>query len=146
MRRLIPVLAALLIAVSVSPSLAAKSDKATAVALQGYCPVAYATMKVAMKGDARYSSVVKGHRYRFANADAKKMFDANPEKFQVPYDGWCTTAMSMGKKLKADPTLFAIHEGKTYLFSSADAKAAFESMPAGLIEKADKQWHALAGK
>ena len=82
MRRLIPVLAALLIAVSVSPSLAAKSDKATAVALQGYCPVAYATMKVAMKGDARYSSVVKGHRYRFANADAKKMFDANPEKFQ----------------------------------------------------------------
>ena len=75
------------------------------------------------------SSVVDGHRCLFRNADSEKMFDIDPPKYQVAYDGWCTTAISMGKKLKSDPRLFRVHGDKTYLFSNADAKRAFDSMP-----------------
>lgn len=145
MRRLVSMLVALLVTVSVSPVLAAKSHKATApVALQGYCPVAYLTMGHAMKGDTRFTSTYDGQRYRFANADAKQMFDANPAKYDVAYNGWCTTAMSMGKKMKSDPTIVSVHEGKAYLFSSTDAKKAFEEMPGAVIGKADQHWTVLS--
>lgn len=145
MRRLVSMLAVLLVTATVSPVLAAKSNKGPApAALQGYCPVAYVTMGHAMKGDPRFTSTHHGQRYQFANADAKKMFDAEPAKYDVAYNGWCTTAMSMGKKMKSDPTLVSVHEGKAYLFSSADAKKAFEDMPGAVIEKADQQWSAVS--
>ncbi len=79
----------------------------------------------------------------FANADAKKMFEADPSKYSVAYDSYCATAMSMGKKLESDPTLFTVEKGVTYLFSSADAKKMFDANPGGVIKKADAQWAKL---
>ncbi len=147
MRRLVPLLAAALIALTAGTSGAAKDAKLShAPALQGYFPVAYVAMNKAVKGDPKVSSTFEGHRYLFTNADAKKMFDADPAKYQVAYDGWCATAVSMGKKLKSDPKLFAVHGGKAYLFSSGDAKKAFDGMPDGIIMKADEHWAALSAK
>ena len=144
MRRFVSLLAVALIAVTVGISGAGTSKSAHAPALQGYCPVAYVAMGKAVKGDPKISSTYEGHRYLFANADAKKMFDADPSKYQVAYDGWCATAVSMGKKVKSVPALFSVHGGKTYLFSNAEAKKAFDGMPEGVIMKADEQWASLA--
>ena len=147
MRRLVPLFVATLVAVTAGASLAAKDAKSSHVpALQGYCPVAYVAMNKAVKGLPKVASVHEGHRYLFLNADAKKMFDAEPAKYRVGYDGWCATAVSMGKKLKSDPTLFTVHGGRTYLFSSADAKKMFDAMPEGIVMKADEQWATLAKK
>ena len=147
MRRLVPLFVTALIAVAVATPSAAKDGKSSrAPALQGYCPVAYSAMGKAVKGDPKVSTVYQGHRYLFTNADAKKMFEADPTKYQVAYDGWCATAISMGKKLKSDPKLFTVHAGKTYLFSNAEAKKAFDAMPEGVVQKADEQWALLAGK
>ena len=146
MRRFVPLLVAALIAVTAGISSAATSKSSHAPALQGYCPVAYVAMGKAVKGDPKISSTYEGHRYLFANADAKKMFDAAPTKYQVAYDGWCATAMSMGKKVKSVPALFSVNGGKTYLFSNAAAKKAFDGMPEGVIMKADEQWASLATK
>ena len=146
MRRFVPLLVAALIAVTAGISSAATAKSSHAPALQGYCPVAYVAMGKAVKGVSKISSVVEGHRYLFSNADAKKMFDADPSKYQVAYDGWCATAMSMGKKLKSDPKLLTVHGGKAYLFTSAKAKKAFDDMPDGVIMKADEQWGSLAKK
>jgi YHS domain-containing protein len=146
MRRFVSLLVVALIAVTVGISGAGTSKSAHTPALQGYCPVAYVAMGKAVKGDPKISSTYEGHRYLFANADAKKMFDADPSKYQVAYDGWCATAVSMGKKVKSVPAQFSIHGGKTYLFSSAEAKKAFDGMPEGVIMKADEQWASLATK
>jgi YHS domain-containing protein len=112
-------------------------------ALGGHCPVAYVEMKQAVKGDPKHSLDYAGHHYVFVNADAKKMFKANPAKYHVAYDGYCATAMSMGKTLASDPTLFTLEQGVTYLFSSTEAKEMFDAAPAGFIEKADTQWASL---
>ncbi|MEW6320521.1 MAG: YHS domain-containing (seleno)protein [Acidobacteriota bacterium] len=120
--------------------------KAGEAALGGYCPVAYVAMNQAMKGDPSQKSTYKGHTYYFANADAKKMFDASPDKYVPAYDGWCATAVAMNMKLASDPTLFTIHNGKAYLFSDAKAKAMFDQDKAGTIAKADQAWKTLARK
>ena len=86
----------------------------------------------------------KGKTYHFANAEAKQMFDAAPEKFLPKYDGLCATALAQGMKVESDPTLFTVHEGQTYLFSNAEAKAMFDKDKAGIIAKADKSWATLS--
>ena len=111
--------------------------------LRGYCPAAYGLVAKAIKGDPKYPSVHNGRLYYLANADAKKAFDANPEKFTIAYDGWCTTGVALGKKLESDPTLFIIHSGVTHLFSSADAKKAFEGDPEGMLANAEANWPRL---
>jgi YHS domain-containing protein len=50
----------------------------------------------------------------------------------------------MGKKIESNPELFTVHEGVTYLFSTAEAKAMFDKDPAASIAKADKNWPSLS--
>jgi len=59
----------LALAISVAPLFAAE------VELGGYCPVAYAAMGQAVKGDPNHVSEFQGKTYYLANAKAKKMFD-----------------------------------------------------------------------
>ena len=49
-------------------------------------------MNQAMKGNPQHKSVHSAKTYHFANADAKKMFDAAPTKYLPAYDGLCATA------------------------------------------------------
>ncbi|MDP1569302.1 MAG: YHS domain-containing (seleno)protein [Vicinamibacterales bacterium] len=119
---------------------APKPGAQSAHALGGYCPVAYVAMNQAMKGNPAISSTHKGKTYLLANADAKKMFDAAPEKYVPAYDGICATGVAMGMKLESKPDLFVVHEGKAYLFSDAKAKAMFEQDKAGTIAKANANW------
>jgi len=116
------------------------------VALHGYCPVAYAVMKKALKGKPELTSIYKGKKYTLAMKKAKKMFDAEPEKYLPKYDGYCATALSMGKIVESDPLLFSIYKGKTYLFSNKMAKETFDKNPDMIIKKADKNLQLLAQK
>lgn len=116
------------------------------VALHQYCPVAYAAMNKAVKGDAKYSSVFKGETYYFVNGEAKKMFDADPAKYLPKYDGYCATALAMGKKIESDPQIFTVYKGTTYLFSNKMAKETFDKDTEMTIKKADKNLALLAHK
>ncbi len=118
-------------------------SKKESVALNQYCPVAYVAMGKAVKGDSKFTSRYQGKKYYLLNADAKKMFDADPEKYLPKYDGYCATAVAMGKKMETNPELYSVHEGATYLFSSEDAKSAFDKDPEATITMADKQFAAL---
>ena len=111
-------------------------------ALGQFCPVAYAGMNKAVKGEAKYASTYKGKTYYSSSADAKKMFDADPAKYLPKYDGYCATAAAMGQKMKSDPEIFTEYKGSLYLFSSADAKQMFEKDADAIIEKADKAFAA----
>ena len=115
-------------------------------ALDGYCPVAYHVLNKAVKGKQKYSSTYNKKTYDFVNAKAKKMFDKDPVKFLPKYDGYCATAMSMGKKLKSNPKLFTIYKMNTYLFSTKKAKMMFDKDPAMFVAKANKEFIILNKK
>lgn len=115
-------------------------------AIGGYCPVAYAAMGKAVKGDPAHSSDYHGQHFLFSNADAKKMFDKGPKKFAPAYSGYCAAAVAKGMKVKSDPTLFTVHDGRTYLFSTEEAKGMFDASKDKMISMADKQWPAVAKK
>jgi len=114
------------------------------VALHQYCPVAYTAMNKAVKGDVKFSSTYKGKTYYFAMADAKKMFDADPVKYLPKYDGYCATALAMGKKIESDPEIFSVYKGDTYLFSNKMAKEGFDKDPEMTIKSADKNLKTLS--
>ncbi|MBI2222240.1 MAG: hypothetical protein HYU53_13665 [Acidobacteria bacterium] len=66
-----------------------------------------------------------------------------PARYLPAYDGFSATGVSMGVKLRSNPRVFALRNGRTYLFSDAQAKAAFEEDAAGVIAKADANWPAV---
>ncbi len=118
---------------------AAKKSSTASLALGGYCPVSYHTAEKAIKGDPAHAVTYQGLDYHCANADAKKLFEANPEKYVPQYGGLCTTALggSYGNRLPSDPEVFYVRNGKLYLFSSLRARNAFDRWPDQYIEKAD---------
>lgn len=147
MKRMTPVAlcAAFVVATAVGSFAQSEAPKPKKdVEIGGYCPVAYSAMNQAVKGNPQHKSVHQGKTYHLTNAQAKQMFDASPAKFLPKYDGLCATAVAQGMKVDSDPTLFTVHEGQTYLFSNAEAKAMFDQDKAGFIAKADTSWAKLS--
>ncbi len=136
---------ALVISLSFVFSLQAQDHKSKkeSIELGGSCPVAYLMMDENIKGDAKFSSMFDGKTYYLANANAKKMFDADPIKYLPKYDGYCATAIAMGKKVDSDHQYFSIYDGSTYLFSNKMAKDAFDKDPKLMIKQADKNFAVL---
>ncbi len=138
-------LVALFVAIGTVLSINAQDTKGVEVKVQldGYCPVAYIVMEESVMGDSKYSSTYEGETYYLANADAKKMFDAEPEKYLPKYDGYCATAVAMDKLMESDPQLFSVYNGATYLFSSQMAKESFDKDPQMTIKNANKNFASL---
>ncbi len=86
------------------------------VAIDGYDPVSYFDGKPT-EGQAGIKATYKGIIYRFATQTNLNKFNANPEKYEPAYGGWCAYAMGeTGEKVKVDPETYKILEGKLYLF------------------------------
>jgi len=87
------------------------------VAIKGYDPVTYFTAGKAEKGKSSFATIYKGVSYHFKDAEDLKTFQANPEKFEPQYGGWCAYAMGHdGSKVQVDPETFKIINGKLFLF------------------------------
>ena len=138
-------LIAFFVTISMVLSINAQDTKSVEVEVQldGYCPVAYLVMEKSVEGDSKYSSTYEGEIYYLANADAKKMFDAEPEKYLPKYDGYCAAAAAMDKLMESDPQLFSVYDGATYLFSNQMAKESFDKDPEMTIKNANKNFESL---
>jgi YHS domain-containing protein len=124
-----------------SPALGADESKSSLpVALGGHCPVSYQSQSKAVKGDPAHAAVHQGRVYHCASADAKKTFEAQPEKYAAQFGEFCSTALGgmYGNRLPSDPTVFYVIDGKLYLFSSLRARNAFDKSPPDYIAKAEK--------
>ena len=121
---------------AVAPLVSAGDD----VALDGYCPVAYAAMGKAVKGKAKFAVEHDGETYYMANGKAKTMFEQSPDKYAVAYDGWCATGVAHGMQVASDPGVVLVRDGKTYLFSNDEARAMFEKDAAKTVMMADENW------
>lgn len=86
------------------------------VALEGYCPVAYFAVNKPVKGKPEYASTHNGVTYYLVSEDAKKAFDANPDKYVPAFGGWCAFGMVEHDKFPVDPRNFKIVDGRLMVF------------------------------
>ncbi len=115
------------------------------LALDGYCPVCYIAAGKAVKGEKQFSADQGKSTYYFVSAETRDMFKANPDKFLPQYEGYCVYGVANGKKLKSDPTVFAVVDGKTYLNYDKKIAEKFNEDQKGFIKKADEMWPKVKG-
>ena len=129
-----------------NPSSALKPVNATAEAgadrlmLKGHDVVAYFTQGRHALGTAQFSSVHEGVTFRFASAEHKALFDANPQKYLPQYGGFCANGIVYGIPWGGDADTWRIDGGKLYIFGGAGSKAAYELDLPGNSRLADQYW------
>ena len=117
------------------------------VALHGYDPVAYFTRERPVKGSRGILERVGGATYYFASRASRYTFLKNAPGYQPQFGGYCAASMAQGRLEDIDPEIFAIFDGKLYLFKDDGARARFLSDPRGTsaaathnyFEKAQRQ-------
>ena len=73
------------------------------LALKGYDPVAYFTDAKPTPGVEQFELLWDGQRYRFASAQHRDMFKANPDKYAPQFGGLCAMNLSNGVKRRVGP-------------------------------------------
>lgn len=109
-------------------------------AIKGYDTVAYWTVGEAVKGSKKITSTYKGAEFRFASAENKALFDANPEKYLPEYGGYCAWAMASGGFAPGNGKYWKIVDGKLYINYNAKVERDWSEDIPGFITKADPQW------
>lgn len=103
-------------------------------ALGGDCVVALVKMGRRVPGDIRHASLYDGRLFLFSNADAKKMFLAEPATYanaDLAYGGNCVVCrVEMRQTVPGKPELAVVHKGLRYLFPSAELRNEFLANPA----------------
>ena len=144
--RTIPLVVAIALFCSMAvPSLAeAKSEiykNWRGLAIKGYDPVAYHTGGQPVKGSNKFELKWKDAKWRFASAEHRDLFEADPEKYAPRYGGYCAWAVSEGYTASVDPkNAWNIVDGRLYLNYNVDIKQKWEKDIPGHIKKADANW------
>ncbi|MCK9384198.1 MAG: YHS domain-containing protein [Nevskia sp.] len=112
--------------------------------IKGYDPVAYFTDGKPVEGKADISYDWSGVTWRFASAEHRKAFEAEPAKYAPQYGGFCSWGVSQGKLFDVDPVhAWKVVDGKLYMNFNSDIEAKWEHDSAGFISKANGNWPAL---
>jgi len=111
--------------------------------LKGYDPVAYFTDRKPVQGMAEYEVVFDGQRYRFASAQHRDLFKANPDKYAPQFGGLCAMNLSRGVKRESDPHNWVISNGNLYVFASETGQQNFTKDAAAYTAKAGANWKTL---
>ena len=112
-------------------------------ALQGYDPVAYFTEGKPVKGQDEFTTEYMGAQFKFASADNRDAFLADPEAYAPQYGGYCAWAMADGKHAKGDARYWKIVDGKLYLNYNKNIQKKWDADIPGFIEKANSEWAAI---
>ena len=110
------------------------------VMLKGHDMVAYFTDGKHMPGLAAIKSVHQGVTFRFASAEHKALFDANPAKYIPQYGGFCANGIAYAIPWGGDADTWRIDDGKLYIFGGAGSKRAWEIDRQLNLQLAEKYW------
>ncbi|WP_020590826.1 YHS domain-containing (seleno)protein [Kiloniella laminariae] len=134
---------------ALSGSLPAISDAAenpvytglfSAVAINGYDPVAYFAQGKPVKGTEKLSYEWMGAEWYFSTEDNLSAFKSMPEKFAPQYGGYCAWAVAHGDTASTDPYAWRIVGDKLYLNYSQDIQKRWEKDIPGYIQSGDHNW------
>src|SRR5215469_13670149 len=110
--RFVLVVAAVLFATSM-PSFATEPAP---LAIKGYDPVAYFTIGRPTRGLPEIEYQWDEQRYRFASAEDRELFKADPVRYAPQLGNYCAMALAKGEIVVADPENWLISDGKLFVF------------------------------
>ena len=125
---------------ALKPVNAVSEGEDASVMLKGHDVVAYFADGRHAAGSAQIKSVYQGVTFRFASAEHKAMFDANPTKYLPQYGGYCANGLVYGIPWGGDADSWRIVDGRLYIFGGAGSKEAFELDIPKNTQLADKYW------
>ena len=114
--------------------------------ISGYDPVAYFTDGKPVRGSGYHVTVHDGVTYAFANADHKKLFVADPNKYLPAFGGYCAYGVAVGKKFVSDPEAWKIVDGTLYLNLDKGIQEKWQKDIPGYIKNARKNWGEIKDK
>ena len=140
--RIAGALVALVLAAAAAPALAGGPVNKTLLgnAIDGYDPVAYHTEGRPVEGSGDFTYEWMGATWRFASAENRDLFVADPETYAPAYGGYCAYGVAKGAKPGIDPEAWAIVDGRLYLNLSQKVQALWQEDIPGYIAKADQTW------
>jgi len=117
-------------------------------ALKGYDAISVYS-GAGVLGKDTISSVYLEGVYQFASEANKETFDANPEKYAPKYGGHCSTALSEGALVEANPLSSLVQDGELHVFykdEDEDTQDEWNENPIPLKKQAESQWVLLTNK
>jgi len=112
-------------------------------AFNGFCPVTYREQQTGARGSEAFPYVYRQFTMYFADEAKRKAFIADPEKYFPQYEGFCAKGVADGRRYYADPSLFVVYNGRTYLFYEEKSRQEFMNDPDPIVKQADANWPAL---
>src|SRR6476469_3280116 len=100
----------------------AKAAADVPLAIQGYDPVAYFTDGKPTRGTPEFEYQWDEHRYRFASAQHRDLFKADPVHYAPQFGNYCAMALALGKIVVANPEHWLVTDNKLYVFGSPAPK------------------------
>ena len=109
-------------------------------AVHGYDVVAYFTKGQPTKGSDEFQATYDGATYRFASAEHRDAFTANPAKYAPQYGGYCAFGTAMGRKFDGDPNAWKVVDNKLYLNLNKKVQERWLKDVPGFVRGADNNW------
>ncbi|PCI47784.1 MAG: hypothetical protein COB49_06765 [Alphaproteobacteria bacterium] len=114
------------------------------IAIDGFDAVAYHTAGTAQKGVANFQVTWAGSIWYFTSLENRQFFSANPEKYVPQFGGYDPFGMAMnGAAQPATPELWAIKDGRLYLFYSGKTRTFWQENALENLKKANIQWNRI---
>ena len=100
------------------------------IPLEGLDPVMLSQGKE-VQGDMKYKVTRGKFQYIFASAENKATFEKDPSRYEIQLDGSCAR---MGAPTTGNPDLYAVHNGRIYIFGSEECQTVFKAAPEKYLE------------
>ncbi|MCC6676993.1 MAG: hypothetical protein IT436_07605 [Phycisphaerales bacterium] len=113
------------------------------LALQGYDPVAYFTLRKPVKGDPAHRATSGEAVYQFVSEEHRAMFIADPAKYTPQFGGYCAYAASINTLSPISPEYWEVVDGRLLLQHNQKAWDLWHKDAAGNLVKADRNWPGL---
>lgn len=121
-------------------------SSAEEVAIRGYDPVAYFRDGGPRPGKPEFSVSHGGATWRFANAEHKALFEADPQRYLPAYGGFCAYGTSRGYLVKIEPEAWSIVDGRLYLNYDLGVRKTWLGDTKKYIARAEVGWPNLTAK
>ena len=111
------------------------------VALNSYDALSYFTTSPdPIQGNKELSFDYKGSKFYFITSTHLHTFASDPAKYAPQYDGFDAFGVSQGRKVGAHPRVFAVVDGKLYMFADLESRKNWKRDIPGNIARASEQW------
>jgi len=142
-----PLIAAAALTVSLLSGAAFADEITTYVengaAIGGTDPVAYFTQGKPVAGSDEFTAVYDDVTWKFASAENRDLFEANPEKYAPQFGGFCAFGAGKGFKVPVVAEAWQIIDGKLYLNNSLKVQERFDQNPQEHITNATLNWEII---